>query len=96
MPTYVFQCASGDRFDAHYPMAAVPDSTTCPSCATTARRLVAAPHLSKVGSSAYGLIERSERSAHEPEVVRDRLPGVPRTARGGVTTNPLHRTLPRP
>lgn len=96
MPTYAFRCASGDHFDAHYPIADVPAHATCPSCNAPAQRVLTAPHLSRAGSSTYGLIERSERSAHEPAVVHGRPGGAPRTAGGGVTTNPLHQKLPRP
>lgn len=96
MPTYAFRCASGDHFDAHYSINDVPSTTTCPSCAGPAKRVMTAPHLSKAGTSAYGLIERSERSAHEPDIVQGRPPGAPRKAGGGITMNPLHQKLPRP
>lgn len=95
MPTYSFRCASGDRFDAHFSLSEVPTSTECPQCREPAERVMTAPHLSSAGSAAFGLIDRSARSAHEPEVVSGRLPGAPRRVGGGVTTNPLHQKLPR-
>ncbi|MFI8595264.1 FmdB family zinc ribbon protein [Microbacterium sp. NPDC078428] len=96
MPTYTFRCREGDVFEERHSMADVPANAVCPQCAQPAVRLPSAPHLSAAGSSAYGLIDRSARSAHEPEVVRGGLPGAPRRSGGGYTSNPLHRKLPRP
>ena len=95
MPNYAYQCSEGCRFDAIYPMSEVPAETACRRCGASARRAVTAPHLSQSGSAAYGLIARSERSAHEPEVVS----GLPSTGSSGtqrVTHHPLHAKLPRP
>ncbi|WP_084697019.1 FmdB family zinc ribbon protein [Glaciibacter superstes] len=95
MPTYSFRCADGDEFDARFSIVDVPASTTCPHCGQPAKRMPSAPYVSRAGSSAYGLIDRSASSAHEPEVVSGTLPGAPRRAGGRYTTNPLHQKLPR-
>lgn len=96
MPSYRFRCAEGCSFDAMFAMAEVPRTTDCRACgASDARRMITAPHLSATGSAAYGLIERSARSAHEPAVV-DRVPTQPGAPRQRSTTNPLHAKLPRP
>lgn len=95
MPNYAYQCSEGCRFDAIYPMSEVPVETSCRRCGAAARRAVTAPHLSQSGSAAYGLIDRSERSAHEPEVVSS-LPSAGAGPTRRVTRNPLHAKLPRP
>lgn len=95
MPSYSYRCDEGCRFDAIYPMAEVPSETECRSCGATARRGITAPHLSVAGSSAYQLIDRTARSAHEPQVV-DRLPARgPGAEVQRTTQNPLHAKLPR-
>lgn len=101
MPLYAYRCA--DRpdgaacpdFEASLPMGSAPVSLPCPVCGGPAARRFTAPHLSRAASSAYRLIESTQRSAAEPDVVRSPGPG-PRTAAGNITTNPLHRKLPRP
>lgn len=95
MPNYSFRCAEGCAFDAMYSMSEVPRQTACTKCGATATRAITAPHLSAAGSSAYGLLERSSRSAHDPQTV-DRLPARGAASRQPVTRNPLHARLPKP
>lgn len=95
MPLYTFKCPSGDQFDAHYSMADVPETLHCPECAQPARRIITGVRLGRTGSAAFQLMDRTSRSAHEPEVVT----GLPASQRSGpqpVTTNPLHQKLPKP
>ena len=94
MPSYAYRCSEGCRFDAIYSMAEVPGEVTCRECGASARRAVTAPHLSQAGSSAYGLIDSAQRSAHEPAVVSS-LPGAGPKRVQPVTRNPLHAKLPR-
>ena len=94
MPLYDFRCDAGHLAEAHYALAAVPPCVDCRVCGEPARRLLAAPHLGRSGSSAYRLIEQTSRSAHEPAVVRSTGPGSGSPAR--YTADPLHRALPRP
>ena len=95
MPIYQFSCPECGTFDAGFPMRDLPEQVLC-SCGGQAKRRMSAPHLSKAGSAAYGLIDRAARSADSPEVVTSRLPG----SRGGpsqrYTSNPVHQKLPRP
>ncbi|WP_336658674.1 zinc ribbon domain-containing protein [Leucobacter sp. USHLN153] len=77
-----------------FPMSEVPRLVECRVCGGPAKRAITAPHLSIAGGSAFQLIDRTARSAHEPEVV-DRLPARPKGAAQKVTTNPLHAKLPR-
>lgn len=94
MPTYEFRCPAGDSADAHFSMAAVPRAIDCPTCGQPAVRRPSSPHMSRSSSSAYRLVESTERSAHEPAVV-SALPGSGRPA-PAYTHNPLHHKLPRP
>ncbi|UOQ58157.1 zinc ribbon domain-containing protein [Leucobacter allii] len=95
MPSYSFRCSAGCRFDARFAMSEVPAETVCRVCGAEARRTITAPHLSRAGTAAFGLLDRSARSAHEPEVV-DRLPARAPGRAQRTTTNPLHAKLPRP
>ncbi|SDQ53673.1 FmdB family zinc ribbon protein [Leucobacter chromiiresistens] len=95
MPNYRFRCAEGCEFDAMYSMSDVPRQAECAACGALAKRVITAPHLSASGGSAYGLLDRAARSAHEPQVV-DRLPGRGAAPRQPVSRNPLHAKLPRP
>lgn len=97
MPLYEFRCPEGTVHEAAYSMAAVPDTVDCPDCAAPAARRIPSVQLSRAGSSAYRLIESTQRSASEPEVVTS-LPVAGRKPREGprYTGNPLHRKLPRP
>ncbi|MDK1359873.1 zinc ribbon domain-containing protein [Arthrobacter sp. zg-Y1219] len=108
MPLYAYRCPdcsdhpAGSDFEASLAMGEAPGSLPCPVCGAPAPRRFTAPHLSRAYSSAYRLIESTQRSAAEPAVVRSPADG-PRPAgprpggrRGNITTNPLHRKLPRP
>ncbi|GAA1354556.1 zinc ribbon domain-containing protein [Arthrobacter rhombi] len=94
MPLYEFRCPDGDVFEQSHPMDRRPDEASCPTCGQSSRRRMPSPRLSIAGGSAYGLIDATRRSAHEPEVVST-LPTAPRRRGAGYTTNPLHQKLPR-
>ncbi|WP_267128456.1 FmdB family zinc ribbon protein [Leucobacter muris] len=76
-------------------MAEVPRETDCRVCGARARRSVTAPHLSRSGTSAFQLMERSAKSASEPEIVSGVPPSASRRAQS-TTRHPLHAKLPRP
>ena len=75
-------------------MAEVPREDACPQCCATSRRLIGAPALGIGSTAAMKLHDRTRASADTPQVVN----ALPRGARRAtpVTTNPLHRRLPRP
>ncbi|MGF7122553.1 FmdB family zinc ribbon protein [Rhodococcus sp. BE178] len=95
IPLYQFRCAQCGPFDRTYSMATVPDSSACPACASDARRQITGPRLGHGSSTQMRLLDSTARSASEPAVVSGPRPGA-RTAVQNVTTNPLHRKLPRP
>ncbi|TYD00430.1 zinc ribbon domain-containing protein [Arthrobacter echini] len=94
MPLYDFRCSAGHGTEASFAMADRPDHVACPVCGETSRRRIPSPRLSIAGSSAFGLLESTQRSAHEPEVVASTNPG--KRSPTPTTSNPLHRKLPRP
>lgn len=96
MPLYAYRCPQCSEFEVNFDMGQAPGTIPCPACNTSSPRRFTAPHLSRAASSAYRLIESTQRSASEPAVVRSPGPAVPGTPGRGVTTNPLHRKLPRP
>lgn len=94
MPTYSFRCEQDcPDFTARFPMAAIADEQICPQCGTSAHRRPGSPSLGTGNTSAMRLHDATRSSAEDPAVV-NRLPPSPR--RTPVTTNPLHRRLPRP
>ncbi|PTR22942.1 hypothetical protein C8K36_110125 [Rhodococcus sp. OK519] len=76
-------------------MADVPDTSGCPQCECDGRRQITATRLGSGRSTAMRLLDATTRSASEPAVVSGPAPGGRRTPQK-VTTNPLHRKLPRP
>ncbi|MDM7991572.1 zinc ribbon domain-containing protein [Arthrobacter sp. zg-Y877] len=103
MPLYAYRCAAGGSsgftcagFEVQLAMGSAPASLPCPVCGAPARRRFTAPNLSRSSSSAYRLIESTQRSAAEPAVVRSPGPVSGARPAGNITSNPLHRKLPRP
>lgn len=95
MPLYAYRCTDCLDFEVSAAMGEAAASLPCPACGTPSPRRFTAPNLSRASSSAYQLIESTKRSAAEPAVVRSPGPAA-RTSGGNITTNPLHRKLPRP
>ncbi|MFL0238114.1 FmdB family zinc ribbon protein [Mycobacterium sp. SMC-17] len=94
MPTYVFRCGQGcPDFTEQHSMASVPADTPCPSCSGAARRRIGAPALGAGNSPGMRVQDATRATADRPDVVQS-LPTSRR--RAPVTTNPLHRKLPRP
>ncbi|MDN5759269.1 MAG: zinc ribbon domain-containing protein [Tomitella sp.] len=96
MPVYQFRCNRCGPFDSAHPMTAVPDADGCPRCGESARRAITAPALNHAASSATRLLDSTARSASEPAVVSSPPPRGRPARSTPMTTNPLHRTLPRP
>lgn len=94
MALYEYACPDCPPVELFFPMGAAPESVDCPACGGRAERRITAPRLSIANTAAFQLIDAARRSAHEPRVVSGALPPSSRPA--PVTTNPLHRELPRP
>ncbi|SHV86718.1 regulatory protein, FmdB family protein [Mycobacteroides abscessus subsp. abscessus] len=94
VPTYVYRCGQGcPDFTEQHSMATAPADTPCPSCSGQARRRIGAPALGAGNSSGMRVQDATRATADRPDVVSS-LPASRR--RAPVTTNPLHRKLPRP
>ncbi|WP_307787519.1 zinc ribbon domain-containing protein [Mycolicibacterium sp. S2-37] len=70
-----------------------PDAVACPDCGASARRMMAAPNLGGTGGAALAVQDATRATAERPAVVTAPPPG---SRRRRVSTNPLHRNLPRP
>ncbi|MFD4292215.1 FmdB family zinc ribbon protein [Rhodococcus sp. NPDC058532] len=93
MPLYEFRCPDCGPFEQSHPMTAVPAATGCIECDGPAPRRVSAPRLGHLGSPEMALLDRTARSAHEPDTVSA---PPPRRRSTPMSTDPRHRTLPRP
>jgi putative FmdB family regulatory protein len=93
---YEFACPGCGTIEADFPMGSAPESTDCPECGGRAARVFSAPYVSISGRAAFKLIDSTQRSAHEPQVVDGALPQTTRKHAPKMTSHPLHRKLPRP
>ncbi|WP_134086180.1 FmdB family zinc ribbon protein [Mycobacteroides salmoniphilum] len=93
MALYAYRCTNCGDSSRKFPIAAAPDTVPCPGCPASARRLFGIAGMSRGSSSRMRLLDATHRSASEPPVV-----SAPPTLRRSapVTSNPLHRKLPRP
>lgn len=95
MALYAYRCPPHGSFEVRSPIGTAPGSLPCPVCSRPADRLFTPPMISRANPAALGLVERSERSAHEPEVVTS-LPAGNRRATPVAGGSPARRQLPRP
>ncbi|MFV8308455.1 zinc ribbon domain-containing protein [Mycobacteroides chelonae] len=93
MALYEYRCTSCGSTSRNFPLATAPDNVPCPGCPESAHRVFGIAGMSRGTSSRMRLLDDTRRSAHEPSAV-----AAPPAARRSipVTSNPLHRKLPRP
>lgn len=77
-------------------MGAVPATVPCPACGSAAARVFTAPRLSLGSPARRDLIERTERTSDQPDVVSAPPPGSSPSRRAHVLRNPALSRLPRP
>ena len=70
MPVYEFVCEDCGPFEQRRPFAEAGDPMACPSCGHEARRVYSMPNTRRVPTALSGAMDRAEKSAHAPEVVR--------------------------
>lgn len=70
MPVYEFVCEDCGPFEQRRPFAEAGERMACPSCGREARRVYSMPNTRRVPAALSGAMDRAEKSAHEPEVVR--------------------------
>ncbi|CPR93677.1 Zinc ribbon domain protein [Mycobacteroides abscessus subsp. abscessus] len=93
MALYQYRCTSCGDTSCNFPLATAPDAVPCPGCPDSARRVFGIAGVGRGPSSRMDLLDSTHRSASEPRVVS----ALPRARRSApVTSNPLHRKLPRP
>ncbi len=70
MPIYEFLCRECGPFEQRRSFAEAGDPLTCPSCDGEARRVYSMPATKNSPAALSNAMNRVEKSAHEPEVVR--------------------------
>ncbi|WP_241175966.1 FmdB family zinc ribbon protein [Modestobacter sp. KNN46-3] len=93
---YLYRCPDHGPTETRCAMGAAPAAVECPACGSTAARVFTAPRLSFGSPVRRALIERTERTRDQPDVVSapPRRPGPAR--RADVLSNPALSRLPRP
>lgn len=102
MATYQFRCLRHGDFDVRLPLGTAPLDAPCPVCTDGSRRVWSAPRLGTTARRALALLDATERSAAEPEVVTA-LPArggarqhVAHSSARGRGVDPRRSRLPRP
>ena len=94
MATFLYRCPADGILEMGWPVGTAPSHVSCPACAGDARRVYTPPLVSSGSRSAKALIDQTERTRDEPEVVTA-LPPRSRAHRQ-TDLNPAWQRLPRP
>lgn len=94
MPIYEYKCPQCGVFERQYPMSQTPKTVPCASCNMNAHKILSAVGLSRLNSAHAQIIDSTQASAHQPQVVSGRLGATPSAQ--NITRNPLHAKLPHP
>jgi putative FmdB family regulatory protein len=70
VPNYEFLCEGCGPFEERRSFAEAGDPVMCPSCGEEARRIYSMPSTRRMPAALSNAIDRAEKSAHQPEVVR--------------------------
>jgi hypothetical protein len=92
----VYRCSQHGTAEVHGPMGSATAAIACPACGAAAVRVFTAPGLSLGSPVRRALIDRTERSREQPDVVAAPPPGRGRARRADVARNPALSRLPRP
>lgn len=96
MAVYVYRCTEHGLTEVIRAMGTAAAAVPCPTCDLRATRVFTAPRLSLGSPARRALIDRTERTRDEPDVV-SAPPGRPGgTGAAAVARNPALRRLPRP
>jgi hypothetical protein len=93
MATFLYRCPADGIVEMRWPVGTAPGQVRCPACAGDARRVYTAPMVPHGSRSAMALIDQTECTRDEPEVVSS-LPPRGR-AHGRTAMNPAWQRLPR-
>lgn len=93
MTVYAYRCPYCSEIEVTFPIGTASAAVRCPDCGAVSLRMFSAPMLARSPDAVSTLLQRAERSAHEPEVVTS----LPRRRTGrAVTAHPATSRLPRP
>ena len=70
MPIYEFLCEDCGPFEERRPFEEAGNPAVCPGCESAARRVYSMPNLKAMPAALSNAMNRAEKSAHEPEIVR--------------------------
>lgn len=80
MPIYEFLCEDCGVFEERRSFEEAGNPADCPGCDTAARRVYSMPNLKTMPTALSTAMNRTEKSAHEPQVTRrpegGTLPGM--------------------
>lgn len=76
MPVYDFLCKECGPFEQRRTFEEAGDPMPCPECGGEARRIYSMPATRKMATALYSAMDRSEKSASEPEVIRRPVGGA--------------------
>ena len=94
MAVFLYRCPADGILERSWPVGAAPSQVRCPACAGDARRVYTPPLVSGGSSPAMALIDRTERTRDEPEVVTSPPPRGRSHKHSDL--NPAWQRLPRP
>ncbi|MCF6509955.1 zinc ribbon domain-containing protein [Blastococcus sp. MG754426] len=94
MALYVYRCEDHGLSERALPMGTAGRTAPCDDCGSPAVRVFTAPRLSLGDATRRALIDRTERTRDEPQVVSS-PPARPARA-PAAAANPALRRLPRP
>jgi putative FmdB family regulatory protein len=96
MSMYEYRCDQHGSFDLQTSMGDAQPRTACPECGLQVPRVFTAPMTSSTPRSVTSVLDRTEKSRYEPEVVSS-LPRRPAHQRTPTApANPALQRLPRP
>lgn len=93
---YVYRCPEHGPTETTCAMGAATAVVVCPVCGAVAGRVFTAPRLALGSAARWALIERTERSSEQPDVVAAPPSGPHGARRADVGRNPALSRLPRP
>lgn len=94
MATFLYRCSDDGIVEMGWPVGTAPSQVRCPVCAGDARRVYTPPLVSSGSRSTMALIDKTERTREEPEVVT--APPSRNHAHRRTDLNPAWQRLPRP
>ena len=96
MAVYVYHCTQHGLTEVTRAMGTADAAVPCPACDLLATRVFTVPRLSLGSPARRALIDRTERTRDEPDVVSAPPPRPGRAGAAAVARNPALRRLPRP